>query len=569
MKGSLVIEGAGLEGTVESWNQMPGKSRQEVDLKVIRQISGDNGQYVWRMDQNGKLQIARDTVTLKERQLNNLMATREQMKRGSGTFAVTFDRIDTANGSTCYVIKTTNTINTLIYYDFYDTTSYRPIKTTVIKPEGVTETVNSDFREVSGILVPFEMHQLELPTGQRTTIKVASMEINAPIDSTLFEPPSQQKRDFHFPAGKSMVEVPFKFTELHIYLPLTINGKTRLWVLDSGAEMTVAEKEFAEELGLNLKGQITGQGATNTVQVAFTSLPPFELNGLAFDSQKVAAISVNDLFRKTMGFEIGGILGYDFLSRLVTKIDYANELLTFYDPDSFAYKGNGVVLDAPITKNNMFQLPIVVDSQYSGTWDLDLGASGLDFLYPYAESHGLLDRPGVDRMGFGAGGGQLTRMAKFKTVTMAGFTVPGLQVGIPSAKGKGSFSQTEMTGNAGNDLFRHFTLYLDYSREKVIVEKGADFDKVFPTDHSGLQLIVGEGSQPAVLMVAAGTPSEKAGFQKNDKILAIDGKNLDALGGILGVREILKGPIGTTLEFDLLRDGKPVAATLTLRDLFE
>ncbi len=355
---------------------------------------------------------------------------------------------------------------------------------------------------------------------------------------------------------------------MHIYLPLTINGKTRLWVLDSGAEMTVIEKDFANEIGLPLEGQLTGQGTVNTIDVAFTMLPPFELNGLAFDSQRVAAIAVNDIFQRSMGIEVGGILGFDFLSRLVAKVDYANEMLTFYDPDSFSYNGNGVVLDAPLAKNNMFQLQIAIDSQYTGSWDLDLGASGLDFLYPYAEAHGLLNHPGVQRMAFGAGGGQITTMAKFKQVTFAGFTVPGLQVGIPSVKGKGAFSVKELTGNAGNDLFRHFTLYLDYKTEKVIVEKGADFDKVFPTDHSGLQLIFNPDRKLTVLLAAPGTPAEQAGFQKDDQIVSINGKSLEEIGGIVQLRELLKGPIGTKFTFELIRDGQSMKKELTLKDLF-
>jgi hypothetical protein len=568
MKGTLVIEGAGLSGTIESWSELPDKSRQEFDIKVLKQVSGDNGKVAWRVDQNGKLQIARDTASLKERKLAALMAVRENMKRGSKVFSVTFDRMDTADGSTCYVIKTTNTINTFVFYDYYDTSSYLPIKDVVIKPEGTTETTNRDFREVDGIKIPFEVHQLELPTQQRTTITFSSAEINVPVAESLFQPPSSQVRDFHFPEGKSLVEVPFKFMELHIYLPLTINGKTRLWVLDSGAGMTVVESDFAKELGLKTEGQLTGQGATTTVDVAFTVLPPFELNGLAFDSQRVAAISINELFHKSMGLDIGGILGYDFLSRLVTKVDYANEMLTFFDPDSFSYGGDGVVLDAPLAQNNMFQLQIAVDSQYTGSWDLDLGASGLDFLYPYAESHNLLNHPGVERMSFGAGGGQITKMAKFNTVKFAGWTVPNLQVGIPSAKGKGAFSRGEMTGNAGNDLFRHFDLYLDYAREKVIVEKGANFATVFPTDHSGLQLLLNDSNQVTVLMAAPGTPAEKAGFLKDDQVVKIDGKSPEELGGIMKIREILKGPVGTNIKFDLLRDGKPATATITLKDLY-
>lgn len=568
-KGTLVIEGASLNGTIEMWNRPPDRSRQEFDIKVIRQVSGDNGQFAWRVDQNGKLQISRDSASLKERELGIRMAAREHMKRDSKVFAVTFDRLDTAAGQTCYVLKTTNTINSFVSYDFYDTASYLPIKNVTVKPDGETQTISGDFRDVSGVLYPFRLQQLELPVQQRTTIVISSVDVNQPIASSLFEPPSEEKKDFRFPAGKSMIEVPFKFIELHIFVPLTINGKTKLWIIDSGAEVTVVEKEFADTLGLVQEGKLTGVGAVTTADFSFTVLPPFELNGIAFDSQKVAVFSINDLFRKSSGIEIGGILGYDFLSRLVTRVDYAKQLLTFYEPDSFVYKGDGVVLDAPLTKSNMFQIPITVDDSLSGSWDLDLGASGLDFLYPYAESHGLLTRSGISRMSFGAGGGQLSTTIQFQTISMAGFTKSKPLIDIQTAKGTGAFSHGELAGNAGNDFFRHFTLYLDYKREKVIVEKGTDFAKDFPTDHSGLQLMVGDSGRLDVLLAPESTPAAKAGLLKGDAITAINGKSIGALGGILAVREMMRGLIGTNYKIDLIRDGKPTTVKLKLKNLYD
>lgn len=568
-KGTLVIEGAGLSGTIETWNQLPDRSRQEFDIKVIKQVSGDNGEFAWRVDQNGKLQIARDSVTLKERQLGVLTAARENLKRGSKVFAVSYDRLDTAAGMTCYVLKTANTINSYITYDFYDTTGYLPVKSITIKPDGETHSVYEDFRLVDGVLYPFLIEQTELPTGQRTTIRMTSIEVNSPIDASLFDSPSDQKRDFRFPAGQTMVQTPFKLIELHIFLPLTIKGKTKLWVLDSGAGASVIEKKFAEELGLAQEGKLTGVGAATTADYSFTTLPPFEINGLAFDSQKVAVFSLNELFMKTSGFEIGGILGYDFLSRLVTKVDYAGQMLTFYEPDSFNYDGQGVVIDAPLTQDNMFQLPISIDNKYNGLWDLDLGASGMSFLYPYAEAHGLLSHPGILRMSFGAGGGQESKTMQFSSISMAGFTKTKPLVDVPMAKGKGAFSQGEITGNAGNDFFRNFTLFLDYKREKVMVEKGASFDRHWPVDMSGMQLLVGDSGRLEVIMAPENTPAAKAGIQKGDMITAIDGKSIESLGGILSIKEMLRGEAGTVYKIDLIRDGKPKGAILKLKDLYE
>jgi hypothetical protein len=567
-KATLVIEGANLEGTIEIWSEEPIKSRQEVDLKVFKQVGGDNGEFAWRVDQNGKLEIARDSTTLKERQLQIRTAAYENLLRGSKVFAVTYDRLDTANGATCHVIKTTNTIDSMVNYSFYDTNSYRQVKTIVVKPTGETHTVNKDFRLVDGIYYPFLVETLELPVGQRITIKVTSLEINPNLDSTLFNPPTEQKRDFRFPTGKSMVQVPFKFIENHIYLPLSVNGKTKLWILDSGAESSVLATGFAKELGLKLEGKLTGQGAGSTVEVSFGTLPPFELNGLAFDSQKVAAIDLDEIARKVMGVDCGGILGYDFLSRLVTKVDYASTTLSFCDPDSFVYRGSGTVIDAPISQSNMFHVPITVDGKYTGLWNLDLGAGGLDFQYPYAKDNNLLERPGLASVGFGAGGRFDTKMGQYKTVTFAGFTKEKPIVTIPVSLSAGAFSTRELIGNAGNSLFRYFVLYLDYKRGQVIVEKGEDFDTKFPFDHSGLQVILADDGNLEVVCAPSGAPAAKAGIVKGDELISVDGKSIEQLGGLLSVREMFRAPVGTAYSLKILRDGKQRDVKITLKELF-
>lgn len=45
----------------------------------------------------------------------------------------------------------------------------------------------------------------------------------------------------------------------------------------------------------------------------------------------------------------------------------------------------------------------------------------------------------------------------------------------------------------------------------------------------------------AVNWVSEGTPAYKAGFMVDDLIVSIDGKNCDALGGIIGIKEMLRG----------------------------
>lgn len=391
--------------------------------------------------------------------------------------------------------------------------------------------------------------------------------MDIPIDASLFEPPTEDIEDFHFVNGKSAENIPFQFIENHIYLPITVGGKTRVWVLDSGAGATVIEEKFAAELELETEGELKGQGAGNLVDFSFATLPAFSLTGIEFTEQKAVVAKLNWLFQKSVGFDVAGILGYDFLSRLVTKIDYANETISFYHPDSFTYTGPGTVIEVPISQSNMFHVPLTVDGKYGGLWNLDLGAGGTSFHYPFAEEHGLLDLAGVDGLGFGAGGPLKRCMVQFHTIEFAGFVNENPLITITLEKGEGAFASKELTGNIGNTLLRHFVLYLDYKREQVIVEKGDDFDRVFPHNNSGIQVVKSENDEMEVLFVADNTPGAKAGFQVGDIIQSVNGIDVDHLNGIVALKKLLREEPGTKYTVSVVREGKPKTLKLTLQDL--
>jgi Aspartyl protease/PDZ domain len=568
VEGTIDIEGTGLKGTFVQWGEIPIKNRQDVDLKILKQSSGDNGQFNWSVDHNGKLQIARDEKSLKERKVALLLAEYDHLNRNSENFKVTYEGIDTAAGAPCYMVKIANTINENLIVNYYDTSNFYLMKTIAKQPDTETKTTFSDYRPVNGILYAFAQRSVSEPTGQIASTVFTLIETNIPVDTALFEPPQQDITDYRFANGKSAENIPFQFIDNHIYLYVMVNGRRSLWILDSGAGSTVIDSKYAAELGLKAEGNIKGQGAGNLVDVSFAVLPQFSIGGLEYDSQKVAVIDIAWLIKKWVGFDVAGILGYDFLSRLVTRIDYANEKISFYRPDSFNYAGSGTVLSAPVSQENMLHLPLTVDGKYGGLWNLDLGAGETSFHFPFAEANGLLTHPGIDALGFGAGGSFKERKAQFQKIEFGGFTVEKPVISWSLEATKGAFGSKELTGNIGNTLLRNFILYLDYKKEQVIVEKGIDFGKAFPRDNSGLQVGLTKEGKMQIYNVSPGTPAAKAGLKTDDIIQAVNGIDVGYLGGIIALKNLLKEKPGTVLTFDIERGGKTQKLKLTLRYLY-
>jgi hypothetical protein len=324
-EGSIEIVGTGLQGTFRSWGQFPTYSRQELDLTIVTQTSGDNGEFGWLVDQNGKIRIQKDEATMERREIADRAAAYDYLDPDSETFGLSLEGIEKSGEVDCYVLRLTNTINDDVTRLFYDTEGFLLQRKEDIEPDQERHSTFGDYREVDGFRVAFRQETEILPIGQRIVVELTEYRSNLEIDPMLFEPPGEDVKDFTFTDGASSAEIPFEFIETHIYLMVTVGGKEGRWVLDSGASSTVVDRAFARELGLEIEGEIKGRGVSQTVDVSFVTLPPLSIETLSLAEQKVVTIDIGWLFRKTMGadFEVVGILGYDFLSRFVTRVDYA------------------------------------------------------------------------------------------------------------------------------------------------------------------------------------------------------------------------------------------------------
>ena len=565
--GTVSIEGAGLKGTFRQWDERPLKMRQEIDLKVVKTVFGDNGDYAWSVDPNKKILVQRDERTMQEREIKKLMNEYRQLEPNSPYFKLSYKGVKRVDNEDCYAIEITNTINEDTLLNYYSTSSFYLLKAVSIKPAMEQQISYSDFRQVEGMILPFREIVETLPTHERQVFEYTEYQFNVEIEPPLFEPPQTDVEDFQFVNGVSAEDIPFSFTENHVYLFVNINGKEHLWVLDSGAGASVIDSSYAAELGLELEGPVKGIGASGTVDFYFVTVPSYTMGGIRFNEQKVVAMNMRNLFQRVLGLDVVGILGYDFLSRFITKIDYANEKISFYHPEKFGYKGNGKLIDSPL-EHNMFSLPITIDDTYSGKWILDIGASGEDFHYPYARDHNLLNLKGIDVMAAGAAAEFMVRTSQFKTMSLDGFTIKNPLIGVPRAEGQGAFSHRGVVGNIGNSFLRHFVLYLDYKDQRVILEKGDNYDKEFPKPKSGLQLLYNPDHDIEVHFVSPNTPAEVAGFKKGDIIKTINRIDVQHYDGIIAIRKLLREKAGTTYTFEIVRKNQRIEKQLTLQDLY-
>jgi hypothetical protein len=564
IEGKITFDG--LNGTFRQWEEMPLKYRLEEDYGVIKQIFGDDGLQSWTVDPNGKVQIQRDDDTLKRRKVKALLEVFDHMEPGTKNFILTYEGGGRAGEIDCHVIKMANIINDDYTLFFISKENYYVVKAILKQPDVEIHTLFSDFREIGGIIHPFHEDTEILPREKKETMQLAKYDFNVKVDQALFALPQKDVEDFAFLNGENSENVPFTFIENSIYIPVTINSETRLWLFDNGASMSIIDADYGSSLGLKPEGEIKGFGIASLFDFSFVTLPSYQVSGIQFNPQKV--FSYKGLSSRFYDSDIVGILGHDFVSRFVTKIDYAARTLSFYHPGKFKYSGEGRIIDAPL-RNKIFSVPASVDGKYTGKWTFDLGAFDVSFHYPFADENNLLNLRGVDRLSADLGGQHRERTVQFKSIELGGFEVLFPLINIPMDKGKGSNVSKEIIGNIGNSLLRHFVVYLDYKRQQVILEKGKDFDRKFPADKSGLLIGMTDEGFPEIVFVAPGTPADKAGFVYGDIILRIDGTDAGSFGGITGVRNLFLQEAGREYNIEVIRAGTKHELKLILEDLFK
>lgn len=364
-------------------------------------------------------------------------------------------------------------------------------------------------------------------------------------------------------------EVPFDLIENHIYLPVTVAGTEREWILDTGAGGSVIDEAYAREFGLaQAEGEALAVGASGAVTAAFVKVPELAVAGIELGDRAMVALDIAALLRSRAGTEPGGILGYDFLARYVTRIDYAQRTISFIEPDRFEYQGPGS--ETPMRlEANIPAVRLTVEDSIVGWWRLDTGASFPSFHGPSVVEFGLADRTGVETVAGGVGGASRSNLVRFDRIELAGHVIKDPIIAVPLEATRGALASPGFVGTLGASVLRNFVVYLDYPGRRVILEPGDEFGRRPALDRSGLTLAWDDTLGLRALHVAPGTPAEQAGFATGDRILAVDGRTPDEIGGVRRVRELLRAEPGSVYAFRVRRNQAELELKLSLAELFE
>ncbi|MFY9663635.1 MAG: aspartyl protease family protein [Candidatus Cybelea sp.] len=428
-----------------------------------------------------------------------------------------------------------------------------------------TTTTFSSYRRVDGITYPFENNTLT-STGNTFAEHVSLLEVNTDVAERM-RVPGQNVRDFSI-AGAAKTTVPLQIVNNHVYLTVTVDGRgPYTFVLDTGGDYIVTP-EVARGLQARTTGGLQLQGVGSATEGAsFAHIASITIGSAVIRNQYSLVLPIATGFGAAEGLKIDGMLGYQFLARFLTTIDYANSSLTLAMPSIGPATVSGATPVGFYIAGTIPNIPIVVDG-VTTTAEVDTGnRAGLELSSPFLAAHpaiAALAKTAPGAVGFGVGGPAYARLGRIPTLQIGPYTISNTIASL-TYQSQGAFADPFTPANVGGAIWRRFDVTFDYAHSQLLLAKNANFDTPFGYDRSGLFLIDANGAY-TVLSVFSGTPAAAAGLAKGDVIVTVNGA--PAAGtSLAGLRTLLAGPSGSVVHLHIRGPaGHERDATLVLKD---
>lgn len=357
---------------------------------------------------------------------------------------------------------------------YLDAKSFRPIAKlsrldNMISDESIDSSAIRD-----GILLPlFSTTELR-GTGIVSTTVVTSFELNQDCAVWHVIPKENVKKSIPELAESS---IPFHFVDGHIYVPVTLkNGKKGVMLLDSGASSNFLLKKIVDELKIAIWAELPSRGVAGFELVGLVQLDSLLIGEKIFPTTPFGVTDIGFLNDRTIdGLPCLGILGYEFLARQVTTIDYANELLRLNTPISSIAEN---LIEIPFSL--LLNLPIVrvsVDG-HSGKFLVDLGNNGGVLLHePFAREYNLFPQGDNQSSGITGLGGSVSswrslinefRLLAADSTSQPALEVDSLEVTITSSSA-GLSGSVDVDGNLGSGFLQDYLVTFDYAQNRLFL----------------------------------------------------------------------------------------------------
>ena len=256
---------------------------------------------------------------------------------------------------------------------------------------------------------------------------------------------------------------PLKLTEgSRLMISAEINGRHVDALLDSAAEATLIDAEFAKKLRLGRGQSVAGHGSgENSFQADLVGGVTLKALDLTLHDQTVAVTDLSDVGRRLLHHRLDVILGREIFdaARLVIDVDARRIAVATRDAAP-----RGVRLDL-VSEHGVETVPVRVESgePVRATFDLGNGSHVLVSKGFAERAHLLEGRKVATGTGGGLGGESQRKIFRLKSLEVAGHRFDNVEAAVDP-------QDSASDVNIGVAILRRFRITTDYAQHAVWLE---------------------------------------------------------------------------------------------------
>ncbi|MDR6300931.1 pepsin/retropepsin-like aspartic protease family protein [Mesonia maritima] len=135
--------------------------------------------------------------------------------------------------------------------------------------------------------------------------------------------------------NQEIIEIPFQKVRNLIAFEVLLNGKKRVFILDTGSPKVVLNSKYID--GQKEQKSISSTKDVNNNNISgmdITSVQQLSFGGIEINEQKVVTTDLSHL-EKSLEAEIYGLIGYEMIKDYDVLLDYENQNMILINPNTF------------------------------------------------------------------------------------------------------------------------------------------------------------------------------------------------------------------------------------------
>lgn len=335
-----------------------------------------------------------------------------------------------------------------------------------------------------------------------------------------------------------------------LLVPVNVFGKTRQFFADTGSKWLVFDDPLRRTLGPPQETR-TVRTLTAKKSVDFFAAPPARLGNL--DLQTKAPVGCFDLaeVREWSGHDVEGVVGMAFLRRFIVHLDFVAGKLSFLKevPKDAGERCRFLWEDGTPRIRGQVQ---GADAQF---FEIDTGFRGGaclgSTLFETLSKRGPLAPSGRGSV-MGASGRTDVQKGCLSGLSLGNMKLVQVPViALPK-------DQSHLLGSI---VWSRFTVTFNFPERVLYLKPNRNFHQPFQEDIDGMTIIRKDGST-VVRSLGSSGPAAKAGIQRGDRLLGIDGTDATETR-LFTLRQTLNVP-GATVHVKLKRGDEIIEVDVKL-----